>query len=214
MWRWLRILWLTAATVVLAGLVVHRSHVRPAQVGSSEDLATGIILVATPDLGDPHFSQTVVLIVHYDEHQGAVGLILNRTTDTVVSKIFPQFKLAKDDPVFEGGPVESSSAQALIRTRTKPEGGTRVIGEVYASGNKGFIEKSVSSGAGRATFRLYAGYAGWGPDQLEKEIDAGGWSLLHATPDIVFDDKPDTLWQRMQHDSDTRIAMIEQLEHR
>ncbi len=207
MWRWLRILWLTAATALVAGLVVHRSHVRPVQLGSSEDLATGIILVATPDLSDPNFLQTVVLIVHYDEDQGAVGLILNRASDTLVSKLFPQFKLAKDDPVFEGGPVESSSAQALIRTRTKPDVGTRVIAEVYASGNKGFIEKSVSAGAGRATFRLYAGYAGWGPDQLEKEIDAGGWSLLHATPDIVFDDKPDTLWQRMQHDSDTRIAM-------
>src|SRR5271165_1651628 len=157
-------LWLIAATILLAGLVVHRSHgVRPVQLGSSQDVATGTILVATPGLSDPNFSQTVVLIVHYDEDQGAVGLILNRVSDTLLSKLFPKFKLAKDDPVFEGGPVESASAQALIRTRTKPEGASRVIAEVYASANKGFIEKSVSSGAAHTTFRLYAGYAGWGP---------------------------------------------------
>lgn len=205
---WLRLLWLIPATLLLAGLAVHRSHdIRPVQSGSSQDLATGAILVATPDLSDPNFAQTVVLIVHYDEDNGAVGLILNRASDTVLSKIFPQFKSAKNDPVFEGGPVETSSAQALIRTRAKPEGASRVIAEVYASGNKDFIEKSVSAGAARSTFRLYAGYAGWGPDQLEKEVDAGGWSVLRATPDIVFDDKPETLWQRMQHDSDTRIAM-------
>lgn len=191
--------------MLFAALTPHRY--RKAQSGSSEDLATGKILVATPGLGDPNFAQTVVLIVHYDEDNGAVGLILNRATETPLSKIFPQVKGAKNDPVFEGGPVETDSAQALLRMREKPASASRVLAGVYASGNKEFIEKSVASGAASANFRLYAGYAGWGPGQIEKEIDMGGWSVLRASAGIVFDDKPDTLWQRLQHDSETRIAM-------
>ena len=78
---------------------------------------------------------------------------------------------------------------------------------VWATGSKQRIDQAVSAGESPSTFRLYVGYAGWGPGQLEHEIELGGWSVLRATSAIVFDDDPDSLWQRLQHQSETRIAL-------
>src|SRR5437588_1302326 len=193
--------------VLIAGLGLHRrTNVRPAQYGTRQEVAVGKLLIAKPQLADPNFAESVVLIVHYDSDKGAVGLILNRRSNVPISKVLPQVKGAKEDPVFEGGPVETATAQALVRSKEKPEEATRVVGDVYTSGSKNVIEKFVASGAAASEFRLYVGYAGWSPGQLEREIDLGGWSVLRANTDLVFDDKPDSLWMRLQHDTETRIA--------
>lgn len=190
---------------LLAGLSLHRNF-RLVQYGAKQEPAVGKLLIAKRELADPNFAESVVLIVHYDSDKGAVGLILNRRTTVPLSKILPQVKGVREDPVYEGGPVETASAQALVRSREKPEEATRVLSDVYASGSKDVIEKLITSGARPADFHLYAGYAGWSPSQLEKEIDLGGWSVLRATTEIVFDENPDTLWQRLQHDTTTRVA--------
>lgn len=195
------------AVALLAGLSLHRrNNLRPIQYGSRQELAVGKLLIAKPELADPNFAESVVLIVHYDNDKGAIGLILNRQTKVPLSKVLPQVKGAKEDPVYEGGPVETATAQALLRSREKPEEATRVLGDIYASGSKDVIEKSVTAGASPSEFRLYAGYAGWAPGQLEREIEVGGWSVLRATTEIVFDEKPDSLWRRLQRDTETRIA--------
>lgn len=207
MWRPIGVLvGAVIAVALFAGLESYPGgKLHPAQYGGQQP-AVGKILVAKPELADPNFAQTVVLIVQYDDDKGAVGLILNRRTEVPISKVLPNVKGAGDDPIYEGGPVETSSAQALLRSEEKPEDATRVLPGVYASGSKEVIEKIVASGAKSTNFRLYAGYAGWSSGQLEREIEAGGWSVLRATTDIVFDNKPDSLWQRLQHDASTRIA--------
>ena len=177
--------------------------------GAAQELAPGKILIAKPELADPNFAQTVVLIVHYDSGKGALGLILNRPTKAALSKVFPDVKGAKEDPVYEGGPVQSETAQAVLRSPEKPEGATRIFGDIYASGSKELIEKSVASGASPSTFRLYVGYGGWAAGQLEHEIEIGGWSVLRANASTVFDSDPESLWQRLQHDTETRIANLQ-----
>lgn len=173
---------------------------------TAQEVEVGKLLVAKPELADPNFAETVVLIVHYDSDKGAVGLILNRRTRISLSTIFPQVKSARNDPVYAGGPVATETAQAVLRSREKPEGATLVFGDIYASGSKELIEKSVGAGASSSRFRLYVGYAGWGAGQLEHEIEIGGWSVLRANAAIVFDDSPESLWQRLQHATETRIA--------
>jgi putative transcriptional regulator len=180
------------------------------QYRATQDLAAGKLLIAKPQLADPNFAESVVLIVQYDEDKGVMGLILNRRTKAPLSRVFPELKGAKPDPVYEGGPVNKGSAQALLRSREKPEGATRVFGDVWATGSKGLIEKSVAAGDASPVFRLYIGYAGWGTGQLEHEIDLGGWSILRATAALVFDDDPDSLWQRLQRQTETRIALVGQ----
>src|ERR1051326_73698 len=101
------------AMVLIAGLGLHRrTNLRLAQYGTR------------PQLADPNFAESVVLIVHYDSDKGAAGLILNRRSNVPISKVLPQVKGAKEDPVFEGGPVETATAQALVRSKEKPEEAT------------------------------------------------------------------------------------------
>lgn len=198
--------WQLAASSALPAIALFAIRFHSVQYSANQELAAGKLLIAKPKLADPNFAETVVLIVEYDEDKGAMGLVLNRRTKVSLSRVFPEVKGAKTDPVFEGGPVDKSSAQALLRSREKPADATRALGEVWATGSKDRIEKSVAAGDPASIFRLYVGYAGWGPGQLEREIELGGWSVLRATASLVFDDDPDSLWQRLQHQTETRIA--------
>ncbi len=178
---------------------------------AGQEIGAGKLLVAKPELRDPNFAESVILIVQYDPDKGAAGLILNRRTGVPLAKVFPGLKGAKLDPVYEGGPVEIETAQALLRAKEKPEGAIRLFGDVYLSGSKDVIEKSVASGASPKLFHVYAGYGGWAAGQLEEEIEIGGWSVMTATAAIVFDDDPDSLWERLRRQSDRRIALAASL---
>src|ERR1700734_2806868 len=114
----------------------------------SDDLAVGQLLVASRDLGDPNFAKTVILLVHYSEGQGAVGLVLNKRTDVPISRVFHDMKEAggRKDPVYIGGPVELNSVLALLKSASKPEGTNRVFGDVYLISNKNLLTQKMGSG--------------------------------------------------------------------
>jgi putative transcriptional regulator len=194
MWR----LWLIAGALLATAFA--------GQTNAPGDIGVGRLLIATKDLADPNFAETVILIVDYDSEKGASGLILNRRTTVALTKLFPDLKNAPGDPVYQGGPVEVTGAQALLRAHTKPENANRVFGDVYVTGSKDLIEKSVGA-SDPASFRLYVGYGGWGAGQLEREIDLGAWEVLNGKTSIVFDDDPDSLWSRLEEMAHSRIAM-------
>ncbi|HEX7361404.1 MAG TPA: YqgE/AlgH family protein [Bryobacteraceae bacterium] len=156
---------------------------------------SGSLLVATEKLGDPAFAKSVILIVDSDD-QGTVGLMINRQTTVPISRIFKR-KRAGSDPVYIGGPVELRSVQALLRSSVRVSDATRVVGSVYDTADRDAIEKGIDSRAGPSKFRLYLGYAGWGPGQLQHEISLGAWSMMAASAAIVFDSHPDSLWTRL-----------------
>ena len=194
MWRLWRLMGALAA-IALCG-----------QNQDTEEIGVGSLLVANKELADPNFAQTVILIVDYDSDKGASGLILNRRTKVDLTKVFPDVKGAPSDPVYQGGPVEVNGAQALLRSHTRPENATHVFGDVYVTGSKELIEKSVAAAPDPARFRLYVGYGGWGPGQLEHEIDMGAWEVLNGKTAIVFDADPDSLWSRLEELTHSRIA--------
>ncbi len=174
----------------------------------SDDLKVGRFLVASRDLGDPNFAKTVILLVHYDEGQGAVGLVLNRRTDVPMSRVFQDLKEAKSrmDPVYVGGPVELNSVLALLKTSSKPENAARVFGDVYLISDKDVLRATMASGAEASVFHAYVGYAGWGAGQLEHEVELGAWHIMAADSATVFHADPDSVWQRMIQRTETNIA--------
>lgn len=178
-----------------------------AQYRAEQQLSTGNILVASDKLADPNFARSVVLIVQYAAEDGTVGLIINRRTDIPLSRVFPKTKHVSKDPVYMGGPVGITAVQALLRLPDKSEQATHVVGDVYITGAKEMLEKSISSQAGPFKFRVYLGYAGWAPGQLEAEIRLGAWSVLNRSPKIVFDEDPDSLWSRLTRESQMQIAL-------
>jgi putative transcriptional regulator len=174
----------------------------------SDDLAVGRLLVASRDLGDPNFAKTVILLVHYTEGQGAVGLVLNKRTDVPISRVFHDLKEAsgRKDPVYIGGPVELNSVLALLKSSAKPEGADKVFGDVYLIGNKELLTKTLGSSAEAAVFHTYIGYAGWGAGQLEHEVELGAWHIMPADAGTVFHADPDSVWPRLIHRTEAQIA--------
>lgn len=192
---------ITAAATLIACLAL-------AAQASAQSLATGALLVATEKLGDPNFAESVVLLVQHDDEEGTVGVILNRRTKVPLTRLFPDIKGAPADPIFMGGPVALTSAQALLKLPAGKDEARHISGDLYVTGSKDMIEASVRSHAKPSDFRLYVGYAGWAPGQLETEIRMGAWSVLSPRPGLVFDPDPDSLWDRLTRESHMQIAAV------
>jgi putative AlgH/UPF0301 family transcriptional regulator len=174
------------------------------------DLAPGKFLVAGRELGDPNFAEAVVLLVRYDEEQGAMGLIINRRTDVPISRLLHELKGAKGrtDLAYIGGPVEPGDVLALLKTNAKSEESQRIFGDVQLVSTKSLLEKILAGRAESNTFHVYLGYAGWGAGQLEHEVELGAWHVVPPDAAMVFDADPDSVWQRLVRRTELRIARL------
>lgn len=169
---------------------------------------TGRLLVATPALADPNFERAVVLLLDHDA-QGTLGVVLNRPTPVGVGDILePWAGLAGNpDVVFQGGPVSLDSALglAVIPGDEGPLGWRRVhgaIGLVDLETPPELVAKAFGS------LRIFAGYAGWGPGQLKKELDDGAWYVVESEPGDVSSPRPEGLWRAVLRRQRGQLAMV------
>ncbi len=157
----------------------------------------GRLLLAGPSLEDPNFRRTVVFMIEHDP-DGALGLVLNRPSPFEVAEALPGWEDLSVTPtaVFVGGPVEQGAVIGLGRLLAEdpPVGVTPVHGPVGVLDLDADPQLLVGDLGG---VRLFTGYAGWGPGQLEGELALGGWLVLDAEPGDVFTDRPDDLWRRV-----------------
>jgi putative transcriptional regulator len=194
-----------SGTLAMVVAVLCSAPILPAQ--STHDLGIGRVLVAKRDAPDSTFAETVILVVRYTQ-SGTVGLMLNRRTEVPVSRVLDPLKGAsgRSDPVYAGGPVELANVLALLRTNAMPEGPEHVTGKVYLVSTGALLEKTLAKRPDPADFKVYLGYCGWSPGQLENEISRGFWRVLSGSADIVFDSEPETLWSRLIERAEERIA--------
>lgn len=158
--------------------------------GSAMSQLTGHLLIAVPDLVDPNFFRSAVLIFQHSE-EGAAGVVLNRPLSVNLSDATTEFTAGTgaEVPLYWGGPVQGPlmalhSSLALAEVPVIPG----VFLSVQRANIEGLLKQSMHP------FRLYAGYSGWGAQQLESELENGGWLTLPANPDHVFADG-DSLWK-------------------
>jgi putative transcriptional regulator len=165
-----------------------------ARIGQNESVESlrGQLLVAAPSLLDPNFSRTVVLIGEHGD-EGAMGVVLNRRSDVTVDEAVPALNEIVDgeDLVHVGGPVHPQAIVVLGEFDDPERAGVLVFGAV------GFLPGEIGDAGDLgdlARARVFAGYAGWGPGQLEGELAESAWIVEPAMPDDVFTVDPDTLW--------------------
>ena len=165
----------------------------------AEPPEAGLLLVAAPSLEDP-FHQAVILLLEHDE-SGTLGVVINQPTTLDVGSVLPGWRdhLTGTTHLFQGGPVALDSALGLaalgaaVREPEEPEGFRRIVGPL------GIIDLDVPVDAlvpHLQALRIYAGYAGWSPGQLEDELDRGSWAVVRPG-DIVTDAflaDPERLW--------------------
>lgn len=158
-------------------------------------LKQGVFLVATPELMDPNFYHTVILLVSYGK-DGALGLIINRPTEITIQQAIPDIKEFKNAAsiIYFGGPVNRNNLFALFTSDKKPDNAQNAIGNIYFSGSKDIILSLLKNGDEKERKRIYAGYAGWIPEQLEFEIRRGSWKIIEASEEMIFSDFPENIW--------------------
>lgn len=180
-WRW-------AAVAILGAAVALTVH---AQQYVTEP-APGVLLVAADKMTDPRFSRSVVLLIQHDD-SGSWGVIINKPTGVSVGEVLPELRQsAQSSKVYFGGPVQIDHILCLYRDDTdKADPGVGLPGVHWSTS-----EQTLKDHLGDpSALRVYAGYAGWAPGQLEFEIAHGGWKLIQGQADNVFSNDPETLWR-------------------
>jgi putative transcriptional regulator len=169
----------------------------------------GRLLLATPPLEDPNFDRTVVYVLeHHDD--GALGLILNRPMDERLGEPLDGWVQLQSDPsqIFAGGPVEPDALIALARTTGDVDDDDHLApltGEIASadlSADPVLMSSSISA------LRVFRGYSGWGPGQLDGEIEAGAWLVLDPEPGDLFTPEPDDLWRTVLRRQPGRLAWL------
>ena len=167
----------------------------------------GMLLVSSPALHDPNFRRTVVLMTHHDE-EGAMGLVLTRPSEALVSEVVPVMaELAgPEDVVHVGGPVQPGTVVVLAELEGEHESFEPVVGAV------GFLPLGVEpEELPVARVRVFAGYSGWGPGQLEGEMAESSWIVVPAEPDDAFAPDPDELWRTVVQRKGGRFTLMESM---
>lgn len=154
--------------------------------GAANDLTT-LLITPRADLPDPDFRDSVVLVMN-NLGPAPAGLIVNRPTRVTVAQVFPDLpKLAQSgDKVYFGGPVDIAAVSFLVRTTTPPEHAIRVVEGLYLSTDGDLLRKLLARDKPMEGLRVFVGYAGWGPGQLEGEIARGDWTLAPASSSAIF----------------------------
>jgi putative transcriptional regulator len=156
----------------------------------------GRLLVATPALVDPNFDRTVILLLEHSANGGSLGIVLNRPTATPIVEAVPDWAALAAAPavVYIGGPVGLGTLIALARSRTDepPPGAERVSDRLVAVDLSRDPEPLAPLVSG---LRVWTGYAGWSPGQLEAEVAQDAWWVCDAHDDDVTGVEPNQLWR-------------------
>ena len=163
-----------------------------------EEPANAILLVAKAGMLDPNFRETVVLVTQTAD-SSTVGVILNRPTG--------QRHPRTAEPLYFGGPVMREVVVALFRAERAPQAAAfRVLKDVYLSMHPENVEPLLEQLPG-ARYRLYMGFAGWAPRQLEGEMKRGDWHVLAPSEEIAFRRDTSRLWEELERKARGRVAV-------
>jgi putative transcriptional regulator len=173
---------------------------KPAEEPGDADFLTGHLLIAMPMMEDPRFAHSVIyLCAHTPE--GAMGLVLNRPLQKPkFDDLLRQLEVAPVPParrirLCQGGPMDNARGFVLHTTDWTGEGSLRVNDTVALTASLDVL-KAIAEGNGPREGILALGYAGWGPGQLDAEIQQNAWLSVAADETIVFDGDHDTKWRR------------------
>ena len=165
---------------------------------ASNSLAPAFLL-SMPQLTDPNFNRTVVLLCKHSE-EGAFGLVVNRplvTSGRVIVNLEPVVSTDRELQVWIGGPVEPQRSWMLVGdgpNEAEEAAGVRIADRLYLSTSPNLLRRLLDPDPPLRT-RLVVGYSGWGPGQLEAELEASAWLLSDVDCNLIFNTPPDRMWE-------------------
>ena len=175
----------------------------------AEEIGNGSLLVASPELADPNFSHSVVLVLRHDDN-GAIGVVINRVTSLAPGKVFPEIAETLGSykgTLYRGGPLAPSRLLYLVRgLAAATVNGPEIVDKVFLAADPDSLPEILRLATGPDEFRMFAGHAEWTAGQLESEVKHGAWRIVPASAEVVFSDKPTTLWDRLSTRADQVTA--------
>jgi putative transcriptional regulator len=146
-------------------------------------------------LDDPNFSETVIVLVRHGR-RGSFGLIINKPAKAKTEEVLPDLKGAQDLPLFFGGPVGRKFLSALVND-DPPDRAQKILNQVYFVGQREKLLPLLQRPDPSRKIRVYTGYSGWGPGQLEREVFRGDWNVVDADEEAIFTEETSTVWQEL-----------------
>ncbi len=170
----------------------------PARCARAADAKT-YFLVASPEMGDPVFRYSVIMMVPTIQARLLAGVIINEPTGTSAREVFPHYPALENDPntAYFGGPVDNGAPTLALRTTHPPDNAKQVLDDVYVTTNGETIAEILKGGTRSANLRIFLGRAQWLPEQLHAEIMEGAWYVVPADADQVFSADPTHLWRKL-----------------
>lgn len=183
---------------LLAAMAVLLPALAPV-AASAQSAAAGRLLVASPGVDDPFFSEAVVLLIEHGD-QGSFGVLLNRPTWIAPTDAFPEAtELATyDGTLFRGGPMLPATLLMVVRSTELAERGARsLLDDVFVTTELDLLGDLDGLRLDDRDLRLYAGHAAWEPGDLDQEVTRGVWQVLPARPELIFAADPADLWHTL-----------------
>lgn len=157
---------------------------------------SGNFLIAAPDMEDPNFSRTVVLICEHTK-EGAFGLIINKVLMNSFRPLLGAFAIEKtrvDLPIYYGGPVKPEQGYVIYSPYREKYGAIRVTKSLAVTTSREILQ-DIAAGKGPARYMLALGFSGWASNQLETELMTDSWIVAPLRDDIIFDVSPADRWK-------------------
>ena len=207
--RWLKKLMARAIRIEKLAIVVLAIALvlvgTPTRGGSSE--SETFFLVATPDLPDPLFAESVILMIPRTPPPLVVGLIVNKPTDKRLGELFPNSPALKNraDAAYFGGPVDIDEPALVFRSASAPENAMPLFDGIYVSVSPKRVANLLKDGSVK-DLRLYFGRSQWSREQLHDEMLRGSWYVVPADPAFVFSANPEHVWRTLVEHAQTQKA--------
>jgi putative transcriptional regulator len=159
--------------------------------------SSSFLLVASQQITDPRFRQTVILVTRHG-NSGPIGVIINRPQDITLDMIFPAYPAAKEFSLFYGGPVYPKQISYLVRGADAVQGTLTISGNIYLAYDPSLLGELLNGKRHHTGLRVMHGLASWAPGQLEYEIKRGDWFVMPLDEAVIFDSPPAEMWQELQ----------------
>jgi len=185
-----------------------------AAVAGIGDDESAVLLVARPDMRDPEFAQTVVLVA-FPQDAGPMGVILNRPAGVAIGEVLRERADVRErrDPMFLGGPLEQDGLLFVFHAPQHPVRALPLLDDLYLSGDGAIFDTLMAAPDDAAHQRFYVGHSGWEEGQLDEEIEAGDWYVLPVDAAAIFEIAPDRLWDTLIARAKLPSALLQRQRH-
>jgi len=186
---------LVVCTLLIAGWPIILRADSLEQLPHAQD-SSAILLVASQHMADPRFRKTVLLVTRHGK-TGPIGVIVNRPESVTLDKMFPDYPVAKELRLFNGGPVYPAQVSYLVRGGDTVERALVISSNIYLSYDLPNLGDLLSGKRRYKDLRVLHGMASWAPGQLEYEIKLGDWYALPVDEAVIFEQPPAEMWQEL-----------------